>query len=110
TVTLGGHVFAQRADGFSGNDLAADGGLNGDGVLLARDDFLELRGEGTSPALRLLAVHDARKGVHGLAVYEHVELDHVRVPVAGMVVIHGAVAASDALDAVMEINEDFIQR
>src|ERR1017187_1875947 len=39
-VTLGGHVFAQRADGFAGDDFAADGGLNGDRVLLARDDFL----------------------------------------------------------------------
>src|ERR1039458_2063278 len=58
-IALRGHVFAQRADGFAGNDFTADGGLNGDGVLLAGDDFLELGGEGASPALRFVTVHDA---------------------------------------------------
>src|ERR1035441_4233163 len=50
-ITLGGYVFAQRANGFAGDDFAADSGLNGDRILLARDDFLQLGGEGASPAL-----------------------------------------------------------
>jgi len=46
-----------------------------------------------------LAVHPACRGLH-----------HVRVPVAGVIVIHGPIAAGEALDSVMEINENFIQR
>ncbi len=44
-VALGGDVLAHRGDGFAGDDLAADGGLDGDDEELVRDDFLELAGE-----------------------------------------------------------------
>ena len=43
-------------------------------------------------------------------VDEQVQLDHVGVLVTGGLVIHGAVAAREALDAVVEVDEDFIER
>ena len=79
------------------------------GVLLLGDDFLELGGERASPALRLVAMHDAGKRVHRFAVDQHVELHHFGFPVVGVLVIHRSETAGDALDAVMEINEDFVQ-
>ena len=109
-VAFGGHVFAEGADGFGCDNFATDGGLDLHGELLARDNFLELFGQGASPALGFGAMHDAGKGVHGLGVHEHVQLHHVALEVAGLFVIHGAVAARDAFDAVMEIDEDFVQR
>src|SRR5436190_12334657 len=54
-VAFGGDIFAQGADGFAGDDLAADGPLDGHGVLLAWDDFLEFGRQGASPALRFVA-------------------------------------------------------
>jgi len=38
--------------------------LDGDGVLLPGDDFLELGRQGASPALCLVAMDDAREGVN----------------------------------------------
>src|SRR6185503_4935506 len=61
-ITLRGHVLAKRADRFASDDLAADGGLDGHLVLLARDDLLEFGGQRPSPALRLVAMDDAREG------------------------------------------------
>jgi hypothetical protein len=52
-------------------------------------------------------MHDAGKGVHRFAVDQHVQLDHVRGLVAGVLVIHRAEAAGDALDAVVEVNQNF---
>ena len=62
-----------------------------------------------SPALGLAALDDAGKGVDRFGVHQHVELDHVRLAVAGVLVIHGAVAARDAFDPVVEINQDFVR-
>jgi len=44
-VALGGDVFAHGGDGFAGDDLAADGGLDGDDEEVVWNDFLELAGE-----------------------------------------------------------------
>src|SRR5262245_44394043 len=41
TVALGKHVLSHRSDGFAGNDVTADGGLNGDFEHLARDQLLQ---------------------------------------------------------------------
>ena len=55
-------------------------------------------------------MHDAGKCVHDFAVHEHVELHELVRAVAGVLVVHRAVAARDALHLVHEIHEDFIQR
>src|SRR5678815_2148674 len=49
TVAFGGYVLAHGADGFTGNNLAADGGLNGNLILLSGNHFLELCLLYTSP-------------------------------------------------------------
>src|SRR5438094_233851 len=44
-VTFRSHILAQRAHRFARDDFSADGGLNGDDILLARNDFFELGGQ-----------------------------------------------------------------
>ena len=58
----------------------------------------------------LSRVDDAGEGIDRFAVDEHVELDHVGNLVAVMLVIHRAIPARDAFDAVMEIDQNFVQR
>src|SRR5690606_28968782 len=41
-IAFGGHVLAHGADGFAGDDLAADGGLDRDDEEVRRDQFLQL--------------------------------------------------------------------
>ena len=52
---------------------------------------------------------DAGKGVHRLAVDQHVEFDHVRLDIADVFVVHRAEAAGQALDAVVEVDQDFVE-
>jgi len=55
-------------------------------------------------------MHDTREGIHRLGVHEHVQLHHVALHVFIRLVIHRAKAARDAFDAVMEIDQDLVQR
>lgn len=41
-VAFGGHVFAERTDGFASDDAAADGGLHWDFEHVLRDQLFEL--------------------------------------------------------------------
>src|SRR5438128_1782694 len=50
------HIFAHRADGFTGDDLSADRPLDCHGVKLRGDDFLELRRERAAAGFGLVAM------------------------------------------------------
>src|SRR5438477_5184739 len=62
-VAFGGDVLAKSADSLAGDHFAADGSLNGDLILLARNHLFELGGQRTSPALRFVTVDDAGESV-----------------------------------------------
>ena len=57
-----------------------------------------------------VAVHDDGEGVDGLSGDEDVELHHGRFPIVGEMVVEGSVAARDGLEAVVEVEDDFVQR
>ncbi len=78
--------------------------------MLARDDFLQLGGQRAAAGGGFVAVYDAGEGVHALPVHHHVQLHHIGFEVSGGFVIHAAVATGDALDAVVKVNEDFVER
>jgi hypothetical protein len=109
-VAFRGDVLAHLAHVVAGDDLAADRGLDRDLEHLRRDDLGELLAQVAALPLGLGPVHDARKGVHRLAVHEDVHLHQVGRPVLAELVVHRAVAAGDALQAVVEIDEDFVER
>src|ERR1043165_1068706 len=74
-VALGGDVLAERLDGLAGDDLRADGGVDRDVELLARDLRAQLLGQGAADVVGLVAVDDHAQRVHGVAREQHVELD-----------------------------------
>ena len=51
---------------------------------------------------------NAGKGIDGFAVYQHIQLHHFGLLIAGGIVIHTAKSAGQAFDAVVEIHEDFV--
>src|SRR5205814_3710592 len=59
TITFGGNILAQGAHGLACDDLASDSGLNGDSVLLARNNFFELGSQSAATAFGFLPVNDA---------------------------------------------------
>jgi hypothetical protein len=72
-VALGEDVFAEGLDGFAGDDLAADGGLDGDFELVAGDLLAEFGAQGTAALLGPFLVDDRGEGLDGVAVDEDVE-------------------------------------
>ena len=109
-VTLRGHVLAHGTDALTGNDLAADSGLDGDLIHLDGDDIFELGSQGTPTTFGLVPVHDAGEGIHGLSIDEHLQLDHAVRAVACWLVVEGTVAARDGFDLVVEVDEDLVER
>ena len=53
---------------------------------------------------------DDAEGIHGIAVQEDVELDHVGGPELEEVVVEGGVALGDGLEPVVEVDDDLAQR
>ena len=79
-------------------------------VKLRRDHFLQLCRELASACFGLVAVDDGREGIHRLAVDQQVELHQLVGARAGVLIVHRAVAAGDALNLVVEVHEDFVER
>ena len=109
-VELGRDVLAEGADVLACDDVAADGGLHGDLEHVRGDGVLE-RGADLAAALdEPVLVHHAGEGVDDLPVEEDVHLDDVARLVAAVVVVHRGVAARDALERVVEVDEDLVER
>jgi len=109
-VTFGDDVLAHGVDGFAGDDFGADGGLDGDLEHLAGNEFAHFGDEKFAAFVGELAVDDDGERVDGLSGDQDVELDHGRFPVVGEVVVEGCIAAGDGFEAVVKIEDDFVQR
>ena len=105
-VAFGGDVFAHGGDRFAGDDVPSDGGLDSDDEHLGGDDFLELGGEVAAAGLRFIDVDDGGEGFDRFAGDEHVHFDHFGGAVAGVFVVHGAVAFGHGFESVVEVDED----
>src|SRR5690348_3097878 len=109
-VALGGDVLAHGLDGLAGDDPAADGGLDGHLVELARDDAPQLLHQRLAPLVGLVAVDDDAERVHRIAVEQDVELHEVGGPEVGELVVERGVAPGDRLQLVVEVDHDLRQR
>src|SRR5438067_487929 len=109
-VAFRGYVFAQRRNPLPRDYLSTERGLDRHLVELARDDFLQLRRQHPAAVLRAVAMDDGGKRIDRLAVHEQVELYQSRGAITGVLVIHRAVTAGHALDLVVEVHQDFVQR
>ena len=66
-VALGQHVLADSLDGFAGDDLAADGSLDGDFKLGTGDVLLQLFADLTGPGIGIVRKEDEAQGEIGRA-------------------------------------------
>jgi len=85
-VAFCGDVFAHGRDGFAGDDVSSDSGLDGDDEHLGGDDFFELGGEFAAAVDGFVTVDDGGEGFDGIAGDEHVHFDHLGGAVAGVLV------------------------
>src|SRR3954469_11930782 len=76
-VALGGDVLAQRADGFAGDDLAADRSLDRNHEHVGRDQILHLLDHGAAAALGAGTMHQHAERIDRLGVDEDLHLDEV---------------------------------
>src|SRR5262249_6692864 len=60
--------------------------------------------------VRKVAMHDPRKSIHRFTADKNVEFDKVGDPISGEVVVKRRIAARDGLQAIIEIQNDFVQR
>src|SRR6266436_5269784 len=109
-VALGENVFSDGRDGFARDHAAADGGLNGDFEHLAGNQFAETGDEFAAAFVGHVAMSDHRQRIDGLAANEDVEFYQVGLLVAFEMVVEGGVAAGDGFEAIVKIENDFVQR
>ncbi len=106
-VAFGENVFAHGADGFAGDDFAADGCLDGNFEELAGDEVFEFRDECAADFVGVLGVGDDGEGIDGLAVDEDVDFDEAGGAVLLDLVIEAGVAGGRPFELVVEVDEDF---
>ena len=87
-VAFGENVLAELADVFTGDDLAADGTLDGDFKHLRRNGFAEAFTNHAGACDGAVRMADGGKGVNGFAVDENFKLDGWGGFVAIRIVIH----------------------
>src|SRR6266852_2515406 len=109
-VALGGDILAHGLDSLARDHAAADGRLDGDFIELPRNDGAQLLGQALALLVGLVPVHDDGQGVHGIAVEQDVELDHVRLAELEEVVVERGVALGDRLELVVEVHHDLGER
>ena len=108
-VALGQHVLAHGPDSFTGDDLAADGGLNGHLKELAGDVVLELFTDAPGPLVGLFLVGDEGQGVHLFAVEEQVHLHEFAGAVALDLIVQRGISLGVGLEGVEKVVDDLVE-
>ena len=101
-----GDVLAVSTDGFAGDDLGADGGLEGDFEVLAGDDGFEFFGDFATEGVGFAAVAHQAKGVNAIAGDEEVEANEVLGAVVGEFVVEAGIAGGDGFELVVEVGQE----
>src|SRR5271170_1232722 len=109
-VTFGGDILTQRLDGFPGDNLGADRGLNRDFEHLARNQFAHLFAQRPAPFVGLVAMHDNRKRVHHLAVDPYIQFNQRPGPEVQKLVIQRCVAAAHRFEPIVKVEDNLGQR
>src|SRR5690606_2729097 len=104
-----GHVLAQGGDGFPGDDLAADRGLDRDLEEVPGDEVLQALAKLPAARFRRAAVDDHAERVDRLAIDQDVHLDEVAGAVADLVIVKRGVAARYRLQPVVEVEHHLVQ-
>src|SRR5690606_5841049 len=96
----------QCLDAFTGNDVGANGRLNGNIKHLPRNKPAHLAHH-LSPAVpRIAAMHHHGQGVDAISIDENIDLDDVRWLLFLELVIHGGIASRHGFEAIKEVQHD----
>src|SRR5581483_6161672 len=109
-VALGGHVLPHRLHGLARDHLGPDRGLDDDLEHLTGDELAHSGGELAAARVRAVAVHDQRQRVDDVAVDPDVELHEVARREVVQLVVERGVALRDRLQAIVEVDDDLVQR
>ena len=109
SVALGGDILAYLLDGLAGDDLPSDGCLDGDVELLTGDELLELLAHAAAELVGVVDMGEGAEGIDGLAVEQDVELDELGGTIACRMIVEGGVASGDALELVVEVDDDLAE-
>ena len=105
-VAFGGHVLAMGLDGFTGDDLATDGGLQRYLELMAVDLLSQLLQDHPTALLAVLAVAYQAQRLDRTGIDEYLDLDQRVCTELDDLVVHGSVAAGDGFQLVVEVVDD----
>ena len=109
-VTLGEDIFSERDDVFAGNNFTADGRLQGNFKVLARNQFAQFVNQTAGFGLGAFADGDERKGVDLIFFDQDIHFDEIAGFVAEKIVVHTGVAAADAFELVVITGDHFRER
>src|SRR3954470_9063392 len=109
-IALRRHVLAQRAHGFARDDLATDGGLDRYLEHVWRDELLELLHHGPAAAFCAGAVNQHGERVDRIGVDQDLHFYQVGGLVVGEVIVERGVTLRYRLQAIVEIEDHFVQR
>ena len=73
-------------------------------------DRIAIYGQRAATIFSFVAMNDAGEGVHRLAIHEHIQLHHVGAHIIRVLVIHRTVTARDTFNAVVEIDQNLVER
>ena len=104
-VALRRHVLADLAHCLAGDDFRADGCLDGNVELLARNEFLELQADLPAEIIRVVLVDEGGQGVCRVTVQQDVQLHQAGRPEIRHVIVEGGVALGDGLEFVVEVED-----
>ena len=97
-------------DGFTRHDFCTDGGLNRNVELLARNQLFQLLAHTPAKHHGIVLMRERGECIHGLAVEQDVEFGELRRAERVDVVVERGVALRNALELVVEVDDDFAQR
>ena len=107
-VTFCGDVLGDGADGFAGDDLAANGCLDRDFKELLRNHFFEFGADGAPFGLRFGAVDETGKGVDRFFIDADFEFDDIALCIVVWLIVERGIAAGDRFEFVVEVGDDLI--
>src|SRR3954463_12860310 len=108
-ITFRQHVLAHRGDGFAGDHLTANCGLDRYLIELAWDDRLQLLRQAPALRLRLGAMRDDAERVDRFSGHQDVDLHQLAFPEADHLVIHRRVAFGARLQLVVVVVDDLAE-
>ena len=105
-----GHVFAERTDIFTSNDVSSERGLYRNFEHVGWNLFGKRLADLTTARDGLVLMHHTGEGIDDFSIQQDVHLNNGALLIAVRFIVHRSVAMRDALEHIVEVNQDFVQR